>query len=65
MKISSETQSIIKKYYNRFISPSGELISSHQDTVLIILTLQDEYQRNKDPLFKKAIEELRGNRMGI
>jgi len=64
MKISANTQYVIRKYTKnkKYIPESGILKISFQDNIALITTLQDEFNRTKDNLIKKAIDELRDKR---
>jgi len=60
MDISVDTQNTIRKYIKnkKYISDTGTLKVSFQDTVALIMMLQDEYNRTKDPKIRKAINEI-------
>ena len=60
MDISVDTQNTIRKYIKnkKYISDTGTLKVSLQDTVALIVMLQDEYNRTKDPKIRKAINEI-------
>jgi len=60
MDISVDTQNTIRKYIKnkKYISDTGTLKVSLQDTVALIMMLQDEYNRTKDPKIRKAINEI-------
>lgn len=60
MEISIDTQKTIQKYIKnkKYISDTGTLKVSFQDTIALIMMLQDEYNRTKDPKIRKAINEI-------
>jgi len=64
MKISADTQNTIRKYIRdkKYISQSGILKVSFQDKVILIIMLQDEFNRTKDLKIRRAINELKDKR---
>jgi len=60
MDITTETQNVIHKYIKdkKYITETGTLKVSFQDVVVLIVVLQDEYNRTKDPKIRTAIAEL-------